>query len=226
MISAIFYEITNIGYSMRRDHRSEWVVAKLLLATHSAHWAHGATHWRASTHVHTAHWWHSSHLSTHASHHASLSWSWHNSSDLWWSTHLSTKHHLSLHAHSIERLRKLLLLILLFLLLDVIGVLLDGLDSLGHVRHELNEIWHNEFHHVHSPSEFHNDIRFDEVVASVEHGSEQFLVFHFNDGSHESLSEDWVVTLTDGLHGILEQLVLLGNLNTLLVFLLFSIKKS
>jgi len=34
------------------------------------------------------------------------------------------------------------------------------------------------------------------------------------------------VTLTDSLHSILEQLILLRNLNTLLVFLLFSIKKS
>ena len=52
------------------------------------------------------------------------------------------------------------------------------------------------------------------------------FIFHFDDGSHKSLSKERVLTLAESLHIILKKFVLLKNLDTILEFLLFSIKES
>ena len=147
----------------------------------------------------------------------------HNSSGAT-STHTLTREH-KVHIH-IEGSVHLLLSLLHILLLDVFGGLLDSLDTSAQVLDELDEVRHHILLKTLSPCDFKSNIRLDQLVASVKHSSQQFLILHVHDVAEEILSEGRVFRFCYTLHSIFKEFVLLRNLDGLLVLLALAVEES
>ena len=187
--------------------------ATLHTAAHAVHAVHAAhTHVRHTAHGREA-----------ASGHGV--WGRHNGSRALVHTTHSREHHAHVHTH-IEGTVGSLFSLSLFLLLNLLGVLLDTLDLVAEITYELDEVRHDVLLKATPPADFHSYIGLDQLVAVVEHGTDEFLVLPRHDESEELFSENRVLRLGNGLHGILVQIILLGQLDRLLVLLHFAVKKS
>ena len=134
------------------------------------------------------------------------------------------EHHAHVHAH-VERTVGCLLSLGLLLLLDLLGVLLHTLDLVAEVAHELDEVWHDVLLKAAPPADLHGDVGLDELIAVVEHGTNKLLILPRHDEPEEVLSQGRVLRLSDGLHGVLVEVILLGELDRLLVLLHLAVEK-
>lgn len=102
-----------------------------------------------------------------------------------------------------------LLLLLRLLLLDLV---LTG----AHLRNQLDDEGHDVFVHVETPGILQGEIRTNVFVTGVEGGCEEFLLIALDEEFQQFLDDLGVVGLLGSLDSIAVDLVLLGQVDTLL----------
>mmetsp|Transcript_49900 Transcript_49900/g.106947 ORF Transcript_49900/g.106947 Transcript_49900/m.106947 type:complete len:236 (-) Transcript_49900:275-982(-) len=116
----------------------------------------------------------------------------------------------------------LLLLLLLFLFR---GLLVKGIDTASVLPQDLDEVRHGEVRHPLPPCQLQSDVRAHEVVASVKASRKALLVACIGKVAQQALGQIRIAAVHCGLHGILEDAVLLRELDGLLEALVLLVDK-
>lgn len=96
--------------------------------------------------------------------------------------------------------------------------------SCPHFRYHLDDERHYELVHVESPSILESEVWLHVFIAGIKGGCEEFLLVSLDKELKKLLDNLSIVSLLSSFNSILVNLVLLGQINTLLKFTIFTIK--
>mmetsp|Transcript_88548 Transcript_88548/g.255376 ORF Transcript_88548/g.255376 Transcript_88548/m.255376 type:complete len:296 (-) Transcript_88548:4684-5571(-) len=116
-------------------------------------------------------------------------------------------------------------LLLLLLLLLLLRLLVERVDPAGVFPQDLDQKGHGEVGHALPPRQLQADVGPNQVVASVQASGEALLHVVVHEVPQQGLGELGVAALECRLHGVLVHLVLLGQVDGLLVALVFFVHK-
>mgnify|MGYP006976808656 FL=1 len=98
----------------------------------------------------------------------------------------------------------MLLSFLFSLLLAEVVLLFNSFNLVSKISDQLDEEWHSPFVKVESPGQFEDEVGAEELIASVETGSEEFLFVVFNEELQEVFNKLRVSTFLGSLNTILQ----------------------
>lgn len=104
--------------------------------------------------------------------------------------------------------------------------LVGQLSSHYHKKSTLDHERHGEVHQIMSPGEFHDKVRFDQMVTSVGTHSEKLFFLMGYKEIEQILDQLALPAFSGSLHAILILLVLFGQLNRIFEFLRFSVEEG